>query len=98
MGNLLENFSKQKPFGYFLFNAIEDFVYSSYGYWSSGFAGVIIIHDLVYLAIAAVLVLLGLKVLGVKMSTALHRHLKSRIYSSLDAQKFFPVERIVHLF
>jgi hypothetical protein len=75
MGNFLEDLSKQKLLGYFLilwgasffFDAIEDFVYSSYGYWRSGYTAVIIVHDVVFLAIAAVLVLLGLKVLGINI-------------------------------
>ena len=65
--SFLENFTKQKLFGYFLilwggnffFGAIRDFVYISYGYWKAGYVGVTIIDDLIYIAIAAILVLLG---------------------------------------
>jgi hypothetical protein len=78
MGNFLEDLSKQKLLGYFLilwgasflFDAIEDFVYYGYGYWHSGYAQLIIVHDLVYLAIAAVLLLLGLKVLGINIGSS----------------------------
>lgn len=76
--SFLENLSKQKLAGYFLilwgasffFDIIEDLLYASYGYWRPEYTGVIIVHDLVYLGIAAVLVMLGLKVLGIKIGAS----------------------------
>ena len=79
--SFLGSLTKEKLIGYFLilwgasffFEAIVGFIEASYSYVgaraiASNYLGVLI--DLIYLAIAAVLALLGLKFLGINISTA----------------------------
>ena len=78
--NFLDNFTKEKLVGYFLilwgasffFEAIQGFIVASYSYEgaraiATNDLGILV--DVIYLPIAAVLVLLGLKILGIKMGT-----------------------------
>jgi thiamine transporter ThiT len=73
--DIVERLSKEKIVGYFLilwgasffFNAISGLIY--YGTYSGSFSVQIafsILNDLTYLAIAALLILIGLKVLQIK--------------------------------
>ena len=78
--SFLDNLTKEKLVGYFLilwgasffFEAIQGFILASYSYEgaraiASNDLGILV--DVIYLPIAAVLVLLGLKILGIKMGT-----------------------------
>ena len=54
----------------FFFLAIQEFIYASFGYYTTAWNAMGDIKDVLYLGIAVVLILLGLKVLGNKTGTS----------------------------